>query len=373
VRDARTKLAASEAIALSEERFRLAFEGNMAPMLFVDLEDRVTAVNDAFLSDDRAFPGKKFSGLHTVPFTHPDDVGITEVAHRRLLSGEVDQLRYVKRFVRKDGRTITVEVSKYAARDTAGNMLYSVMSARDVTDERELTDQLEHRTLHDPLTGLANRVLFKDRLAQAHTRVVRHGGYGAVLLLDLDDFKGVNDTHGHLIGDRLLVGIARRFELVTRSSDTLSRFGDDEFLYLAEGLTSADEAEALAQRLLDVLAEPFDFAGVHFEQRASVGVVVWDATSSDDSDFVQNADVALHEAKVQGKGRHVVFTPAMHAHAVSRFTLVQELRQALQSGEISMHYQPIVNLTTTRVVGFEALMRWSHPERGPVSPAVFIA
>ena len=159
---------------------------------------------------------------------------------------------------------------------------------------------------------------------------------------------------------------------MTRSSDTLCRFGGDEFLYLAEGLTSPAQAEEVAERLLGVVAEPFSLAGVQVEQHASIGVVVWEGTSKDCTELLQDADVAMYEAKRQGEGRHVVFTPAMHEDADNRFALVQELGHALQSGEISMHYQPIVDLTTSEVVGFEALMRWQHPERGQVPPDVFI-
>jgi diguanylate cyclase (GGDEF)-like protein len=192
------------------------------------------------------------------------------------------------------------------------------------------------------------------------------------LLLDLDDFKGVNDAHGHLVGDQLLTGLARRFEFVTRSTDTLSRFGGDEFLYLAEGLDSADEAEEVAARLIDVLAEPFSIHGLNLEQHASIGIVVFDGTSEDSSELIQRADVALYEAKRQNRGRYSLFTPSMHQEAVSHFELVQELRRALQTGDLSMHYQPIVRLDSTSVVGFEALMRWQHPERGWVPPNSFI-
>jgi diguanylate cyclase (GGDEF)-like protein/PAS domain S-box-containing protein len=366
-----SELASAEALANSEQRFRLAFENNMAGMIFVDLEDRILAVNDAFCQmagRDR----QEIIGKDSAPFTHPEDRGITEEAHRRLTSGEADQVSYTKRYLKNDGRVIDVEVSKSPARDATGRTSYFVTSVRDITQERALSAQLSHQALHDRLTGLANRVLFEDRLSQAHGRAVRQGGWGAVLLLDLDDFNGVNDTFGHLVGDQLLVAVARRFEEVARSSDTLCRFGGDEFLYLAEGLTSPAQAEEAAEGLLGVLAEPFFLVGGHLEQHASIGVVVFDGTSTDCSGLIQAADAALYEAKRQGKGRHVLFTPAMRQQAVSRFALVQELGYSLQSGEISMHYQPIVDLITSEVVGFEALMRWQHPERGQVPPDVFI-
>jgi Amt family ammonium transporter len=250
--------------------------------------------------------------------------------------------------------------------------LYFVFSERDITEERALAAQLSHQALHDPLTGLANRALFEDRLSQAHGRVVRQGGIGAVLLIDLDDFKGVNDTHGHFVGDQLLTAIANRLEKITRTADTLCRFGGDEFLYLAEGLVSSAEAEVLAERLIKVISEPFTIAGSLIEQHASIGIVIWDATCTSFTETIQNVDAALYEAKRNVRGHHVVFTPTMHQRAVSRFALVQELRHAFQAGELVMHYQPIVDLTTSEVVGLEALMRWYHPEKGWVPPNVFI-
>ncbi|HEV3212538.1 MAG TPA: EAL domain-containing protein [Acidimicrobiales bacterium] len=360
------------ALTESEQRFRLAFENNMAPMSFSDDTDRMIAVNDAFCTMV-GYARDELIGADTTHFTLPEDVDITQEALRRMVAGDVDHLRYVQRYLRKDHRIIVSEVARSAARDDAGRIRYFVLSERDVTEERELTEQLSHQAFHDPLTGLANRALFDDRLAQAHARIVRRQGTGAVLLLDLDDFKGVNDTHGHLVGDQLLIGIARRFEVVTRETDTLCRFGGDEFLYLAEELGSPWEAEDVARRLLDALAEPFTFGGASFVQHASLGIVLLDGSSTDCSESVQDADVALYEAKRQHRGSYAWFTPSMHQRAVSRFTVIQELRHALHNGELSMHYQPVLDLRTSEIVGFEALMRWQHPERGWIPPDSFIS
>jgi diguanylate cyclase (GGDEF)-like protein/PAS domain S-box-containing protein len=371
VRDSSARRSEEAARADAELRFRMAFESNMAPMSFTDVDDHIIAVNDAFC-EMVGFSRDELIGQDSTPFTYPEDVGITEDTLVRAIKGELEQERYYKRYLRKDGRVIDVEVSRSPARAPSGQILYFVFSERDVTAERALTAQLSHRALHDPLTGLANRALFEDRLVQAHARVVRQGGYGAVLLIDLDDFKGVNDSHGHFAGDQLLVAMSHRLEEATRASDTLCRFGGDEFLYLAEALTSREEAESLADRMLEVIAEPCVIDGTVISQRASVGLVVWDSDDTDVGEIIQNVDAALYEAKSQGRGRHVVFTPSMHQRAVNRFALVQELHQALQSGELSMHYQPIADLATGSVVGFEALMRWRHPERGWVPPNVFI-
>jgi diguanylate cyclase (GGDEF)-like protein/PAS domain S-box-containing protein len=354
-----------------EQRFRLAFEDNMAPMIFTDLDDCVIAANDAFC-DMIGFEREEIIGRNSTPFTYPEDIGITEESHQRIARGELQQSRYVKRYLRKDGRLIYVEVLRSPARDADGNILYNVISERDITDERALADQLSHQALHDTLTGLSNRALFNDRLDQARAKMIRDGGLCAVLLLDLDDFKGVNDSLGHLAGDQLLIAVARRLEQVVRDSDTLSRFGGDEFLYLAEGLSSITDVEPVARRLLDALGEPFTVSGTTFGQGASVGIVVTGDPSDDTTELLQRADVALYEAKRVGKGRYTLFTPNMHQQAVNRFTLVQELRQALQAGELSMHYQPIVKLDSNELVGFESLMRWPHATRGWVPPDVFI-
>ena len=206
---------------------------------------------------------------------------------------------------------IVAEVPKSAVRDASGSTLYFVTSVRDVTKERALNAQLSHQALHDSLTGLPNRVLFENRLSQAHARTARRGGWNAVMLLDLDDFKEVNDSLGHLVGDELLVALARRFEEVTRSTDTLCRFGGDEFIYLAEELASPAQAEEVAERLLGVLAKPFSLAGTQVQQHASIGTVVLEGTGKAWTELIGDADAALYEAKRQGKGRHVVFTPTM--------------------------------------------------------------
>ena len=307
---------AAGALANSEQRFRLAFEQSMAGTILVDPQDIVLEVNDAFcqmIGRNRDEIVAKRSEL----FTHPEDRSISDKAHRRLTSGELDQVSYIKRYLRKNGQVILAEVSKSAVRDATGT-LYFVTSVRDVTKERALSAQLSHQALHDSLTGLPNRVLFEDRLSQAHTRTARRGGWNAVMLLDLDDFKEVNDSLGHLVGDELLRALARRFEEVTRSTDTLCRFGGDEFIYLAEELASPAQAEEVAERLLGALAEPFSLAGTQVEQHASIGAVVFDGTSKGWTELIGDADTALYEAKRQGKGRHVVFTSTMHQQEVGQ-------------------------------------------------------
>ena len=362
---------AESALAESERRFRLAFSENMAPMAFVGLDDVLIDVNNAFVT----MVGRsrhELIGRDTKWFTHPDDLDVTEDARVRLVRGEVEQTKYVKRFIHRTGRTVVAEVLKTPVRADDGRILYFIASDRDITEERQLSEQLLHRALHDPLTGLANRALFEDRLSQARERIARNGGYGAVLLIDLDDFKGVNDTYGHHIGDRLLVGVARRFELVSRSIDTLGRVGGDEFLYLAEGLNGPDEATAIAERLIHVLAEPFSLDGLAIEQHATIGVASYNDGVIDGAECIKRADAAMYDAKRNHRGHYELFQSAMLASSMHRVTIAQSLSHALRSNEVDMHYQPIVSLSTMQIVGFEALMRWNSSREGSIPPSVFI-
>ncbi len=367
LRDA-DRLVRNERLLLdSEQRFLLAFEANAAPMLFSDLEDRVIAVNGAFCRMI-GYSREEVMGRDSKNFTYPDDVGITEASLERLKSREVDQERYVKRYQHRDGRIIVSEVTRSPARNASGEILYFVISERDVTEERTLAAQLSYQALHDPLTGLANRALFEDRLGQAHLRMARQSGLNAVILIDLDHFKVANDSFGHLAGDGLLVAVARRLSAVMRSSDTLCRFGGDEFLCLLEGLASGDEVAALAQRIFDALVEPFTLADQPYEQRVSMGVALWDHPVADPHEVLGDADIALYQSKSLGRGRCTVFTPTMRAEAVTYFELTRELRRALADDEVPVQFEPIVDLATNEVVAFEAISQWHHPTRGWLAP-----
>jgi len=364
--------ATTEEMVKSEERFRLAFDGDMAGMALADLDGQVLRVNRA-LCEMLGRSEKELVGENFLEYTHPQDRALSEEINRQLATGEVDQRRFAKRFLHKNGEVVYTEISRSLARDEKGAPFFVITSIRDTTAERSLIAQLSHQALHDQLTGLPNRALLQDRLATAHARGVRRGGRSALFLLDLDDFKGVNDTFGHPIGDQLLVALARRLEEVTRSPDTLCRFGGDEFVYLAEGLTGDADAEEIATRLLGVFTEPFVIAGIAMEQRVSIGVAVSDAASDDGyAELIQNADIAVYEAKRRGPGQHVLFTAAMSELVSDRFTLTQDLGHALTRNELVMHYEPIVDLGTGEIAGYEALMRWRHPERGWVPPDVFI-
>ncbi len=299
-----------------EECFRLAFENNIAGMIITDLDGHMVEVNRSFCAMLN-YPVEELLGQDVVTFTHPEDKDSTREMYRRLTSGEVGQVSDVKRYLNTDGSVIFGDVLSGVIKNESGAPVYCVSSVKDATAEHALAAQLSYQALHDPLTGLANRALFEDRFSQAREQSARRGGWDAVLLVDLDDFKVVNDTFGHHVGDQLLVELAMRLEKVTRKSDTLCRLGGDEFLYLATGLTSPDEAEAVAERLAGGWAEPFLLEGADRDQKASIGVVTCGAASRNYDQLLRDADAAMYEAKRRGKGRQVVFTPEMSLRTVA--------------------------------------------------------
>lgn len=365
------RMAAAIALAESEQRFRLAFEGSVEPMVFSDVDGQAIAINDAFC-DIIGYPREELLGRDLRNFITPDDIPIFDEYRHIVASRESESARFITHLIARSGRKVVCDVYLSAARSDDGMTLYLVTSLRDITEEQRLAAQLLLQALHDPLTGLANRGLFADRLLQACARVGRDGGQSAVLLLDLDDFKEVNDTYGHGVGDELLSALARRLERVTRVSDTLGRFGGDEFIYLAQGLSSEEHAVDISERLIATITEPVILHGTTFNLRASLGVVTWSDSDHDSESLIQAADLALYEAKRRAAGSFVVFDEALRSHAVSRFTMLRDLRSSVEADELTLRYQPIVELSDASVVGYEALMRWRQPEQGPISPSVFI-
>jgi diguanylate cyclase (GGDEF)-like protein/PAS domain S-box-containing protein len=246
-----------------------------------------------------------------------------------------------------------------------------VLNARDVTERVRLEEELTHQAFHDGLTGLPNRALFRDRLDQSLARSERSQEGLAVLMLDLDGFKQVNDSLGHDAGDQLLEEVARRFGEVTRPADTLARFGGDEFALLLEGTNEA-QAVAAANRLVRNLSEPIRIAGHELALGASVGIAMHIGGPAASEELIRHADLAMYAAKEAGRGRHEVFRYDMARELGELLGMEHELRRGLQRGEFSLHYQPEIALDTGTIVGVEALLRWQSPGRGSVPPAEFI-
>jgi diguanylate cyclase (GGDEF)-like protein/PAS domain S-box-containing protein len=248
-----------------------------------------------------------------------------------------------------------------------------VLTIRDVTGRRTLEDQLRHQAFHDALTGLSNRALFIDRVEHALSRATRTDApTPAVAFIDLDDFKLVNDSMGHGAGDELLRAVADRLRRCLRQGDTPARLGGDEFAVLLEDAPDTHAVVEVAERILDALHEPVVVAGREVYARASIGIATRESAATTPDELLRNADLAMYTAKANGKGCIEVFEPAMHLRAVDRMSIRGELERSVERGEIDVAYQPIVRLESGEVVGFEALARWSHPERGPISPVEFV-
>jgi diguanylate cyclase (GGDEF)-like protein len=241
----------------------------------------------------------------------------------------------------------------------------------DITEQRLAETRMAHMALHDPLTDLPNRILFRQRLESALHRVAR-GEPCAVLCLDLDQFKTVNDTLGHPVGDALLKAVTDRLSNIVRQTDTVARLGGDEFAIVQSSLNHPQDATALAGRLLCELGAPYEVAGHHVVIGTSIGIAIAPQDGSDPDLLLKSADIALYQAKSDGRNRYRYFEPEMDAMMRARRALELELRNAVVANEFELFFQPLVNLKDERISGFEALLRWRHPTRGMVSPAEFI-
>ncbi len=304
-------------------------------------------------------------------FVHPDDRQRVRAA--QVASIERDELYDIDhRIVRANGEVRIVHQQAQVVRDEEGRPVKRFGVVQDVTERRALEARLQHQALHDALTGLPNRTLLLDRAGQALARSRRGGPPFAVLFLDLDNFKTVNDTLGHDAGDRLLVTIAKRLRAVLREHDTLARLGGDEFAAVLESAPDADTAAQMAERLAAALEAPVTLGGQEYRVSTSIGVVVNQERHERPEDLLRDADVAMYRAKESGKARYALFDPTMQAGVAARLTLDRDLRRAVERGEFALAYQPIIDLRSGKVAKLEALLRWYHPERGLIAPDEFI-
>ncbi len=239
-------------------------------------------------------------------------------------------------------------------------------------DQRRLGDQLFHQATHDALTNLPNRALYEDRFRQAVAEADRHGRMLALLMIDLDRFKRINDTLGHEVGDQLLVEVARRFQRCIRAHDTLARWGGDEFTAILTGLHSARDVVPLAERLMETIRQPIDLAGHELFLTATIGISMFPTDSRDPAELLRQADSAMYRATEQGKNTYEFFTPAVGTTVSDRLKIENDLRRALERGELELYYQPVIVLASGKLAAVEALLRWNHPELGVVPASRFI-
>jgi diguanylate cyclase (GGDEF)-like protein/PAS domain S-box-containing protein len=362
---------AEEALRASEERFRALVQNASDMIAIVELDGTLRYASPSHQRLLGHTAGDLLGG-NFLDLVHPEDRPLLANALQCLVDLPDENLTIEYRCKHRDGTWMTVE-------STASNLLEHpavtgiVLNSHDITDRKRAEERLLHDALHDELTGLPNRALFMDRLRQAMERARRdRDRLTAVLFLDIDRFKIVNDSLGHLVGDELLIQIARSLSSVLRPMDTIARIGGDEFAMLVVGGRDVDDAVHVANRIHERLAAPINLGGHEVVITASIGIAVHTPDYEKPEDLLRDADTAMYRAKSSGRACHVVFNRGMHQFVMARLQLESDLRRAIERGQIEVHYQPFVDLTTGTVIGLEALVRWNHPRRGLILPDDFL-
>ena len=360
---------AQSRLALSERLYRALAANSADAVLLLNADGVIT--NDApHLATLLGHDGVPTIGHRALDFVSDRDVDSRDLFDKAMLSPAV-MLSGEARILRPDGSEVWLSTRAVNMLDdeAVGSI---VVNVHDITDRKRAEEELTHQAFHDSLTGLANRALFRDRVEHALSRRQRSGMDPAVIYIDLDSFKNVNDGLGHEAGDALLREVAARLQMVVRSGDTVARLGGDEFAVLVEESRHVQiEAEAIAERALQSLSMPVTIGDREVTVSASLGIAHADDSSTATS-LLRDADVAMYQAKTSGKARWVVYEPTMRASALERLQLENDLGHAVSGNQLRLVYQPVVALETNRIVGFEALVRWHHPELGVIMPGQFI-
>ena len=360
------KLAALEK---SEERFRRIVHSAEEGIWEIDAAARTSFVNPKMA----AMLGYSIEEMLEQPLVHfMDDEGRAlldrNIARRQQGIAE----RHEFKFIRKDGEVMWATLATNPIFDSDGSYLGALALVSDITEHRQSAELMWHQANYDALTALPNRNMFHDRLLQEMKKAKRDHLFLALLFIDLDQFKEINDRFGHEMGDALLVETAARIAVCVRASDTLARLGGDEFVIVLPGLDNVNSAERVAQQILATLSRPFLLGDSTGSISASIGIALHPSDASDPEQLLRNADQAMYAAKNSGRNRYCYFTPDMQAQAQMRLRLTRDLQMAVANDQFELHYQPIVNLHTGTIERAEALLRWRHPERGMLNPADFI-
>jgi diguanylate cyclase (GGDEF)-like protein/PAS domain S-box-containing protein len=368
--DVTSRRLAEEALRESEARYRLMAENSTDMIARTDRRGTILYASDA----SRRLLGyepAEVIGRSVYDFIYDDDR--EEFRYLSRLINESGQTTFAYRVRKRDGALVWFETTSRAVRDAEANGRREVISvSRDVTERKQVEEQIEYQAYHDALTGLPNRRLFRDRLTVALAYARRMKRPLGVMFLDLDRFKYVNDTLGHSLGDELLKAVAGRLRAVLREEDSIARMGGDEFTVLLADLPNPDEAAKVAQKLLDTIAQTMCVEEHELFITTSIGIAFFPNDGDTAESLLKNADQAMYRAKDAGRNAYQMFTPAMNNRALERLSLENSLRGALDRGEFVLHYQPQLHLATNRITGVEALIRWNRPDHGIVPPATFI-
>lgn len=360
------------AVKDTNDRFRSAFDNAAIGMALVTPEGRWLQVNQS-LCQLLGYSEKELMAIDYLKVLHPNDLSPALSNFKDLLRARIPSCQMEKRYIHKSGEEVWGSWSASLAHDAHTRTPNLIFQIQDITNRKHAEEQLHHDAFHDALTGLPNRALFTDHVKLAIARLHRRGDQKfAVVYLDLDRFKVINDSLGHLGGDQLLIGIARRLEGSLRPGDTVARIGGDEFTILLEDIGDSNEVSQIAERIQRELSAPFSLSGREVFTTVSMGIALSSQEYERPEDILRDADTAMYRAKILGKARHETFDTGMHSQAIQLLQLETDLRRALTRQEFRVVFQPIVSLESEKLRGFEALVRWHHPLRGLISPMEFI-
>ena len=370
IRDISERRRAQDELERREQRFRAIVEKSWSGVVLLT---QSLAFSYAGASTERllGYSERDLMGASILGFVHPRERQSARQLFANLLEAPSRELQGELRFLHKSGSWVWLE-------GFAQNLLHDpsvgaiVVNYRDITQRKATEKQLEYQAYYDALTGLPNRLLFRDRVVTAIAQAMRNRRALAVMYLDLDHFKLVNDGLGHSIGDKLLAQVAERLQASVRASDTISRLGGDEFTLLLNDVQSSDAVAGIARKILQSLARPFKAGGHELFVTASIGISIYPNDGSDVETLLKTADSAMYRAKELGRNQAQLFTASMNERYVRRLALEQSLHHALERRELELHYQPVYDRARRRPVSVEALIRWNHPTRGLVPPADFI-
>ncbi|HUF54523.1 MAG TPA: EAL domain-containing protein [Dehalococcoidia bacterium] len=370
-RDVTERQEAAAILRESEERMRTIFEEAPIGMSIVQPDFTVLSVNKALCEmlgyDEDTLRRRGLAGV-----THPDDLGEDLEMARELAEGRADSYRLEKRFITRDGEIVWGDTTATVIRDRDGNALYGLGMIENITDRKKAEETVRHLAFHDHLTGLPNRALFRDRLELALAQARRGRQMAAVIFLDLDRFKMVNDSVGHAAGDQLLCQVAEKISRIVREGDTVSRVGGDEFTVLLPTIEKVQDAVRIATRILEGLSHPFTQDGKEFIVSGSIGITIIPDDGDDVDTLLRNADIAMYRAKELGRNQYQLYAPHMNHEILERIAFEAELRHAVERGELEVHYQPQFDVKTMAVTGVEALARWRRQDGTYVPPSEFI-